>query len=91
MLINFKNINLHFDFDEKKYKKNLKPIFLLHGFTGSSNDWKDFIDLFPPNFNPISIDLIGHGKSDSPDDLSFYNIESIIEQILKVTEYFKQE
>lgn len=59
-------------------------LFLLHGFTGSLEDWYPFEKFFPKNFNVIGIDLIGHGKSDSPPQLNYYSAESIIRQIKKV-------
>ena len=75
-------INLVFDSAEIKVKT---PILFLHGFTGSSNDWKFILGKIPTNFTPIFIDLIGHGKSSSPDEISKYSEEfqiDIINQLL---------
>lgn len=63
-------------------------IFFLHGFTGSVNDWNEIIPSLRQNFHIIAIDLIGHGKSDSPEDLSYYPAESVIEQIHQTILYF---
>ncbi len=64
---------------------NLTPIFFLHGFAGQADDWsflfKKVLDL---NFYPIAIDLIGHGKSDKPDDKNLYTEESLILQLHNV-------
>lgn len=64
---------------------NLTPIFFLHGFAGKADDWsflfKKVLDL---NFYPIAIDLIGHGKSDKPDDENLYTEESLILQLHNV-------
>lgn len=83
MIIQYENIKLHFenfsDFDRSK-----KTIILLHGFTGSANDWKDTANKLDKRYNKIAVDLIGHGKSSSPTDLKFYTIESISDQIKEI-------
>ncbi len=61
-------------------------LILLHGFSGSSNDWRDvFIDFSLP-YKIIAVDLPGHGKSDSPDDNSLYTSEVMIEQLKEIIE-----
>ncbi len=66
-------------------------LFLLHGFTGSSADWQNVSFLFDSKFNIYGIDLIGHGKSDSPTDISLYSPESQAEQMKSVIEKLKGE
>ncbi len=65
-------------------------LFFLHGFSGSSSDWKEIIPRINNDFNIFTVDLIGHGQSDSPDDVSLYSTKSIVEQlyqpIKKITE-----
>ena len=82
MFLQYENIKLNFenfsDFDSKK-----KTILFLHGFTGSANDWKDIAKVLDKRFNKIAVDLIGHGKTSSPNDINFYMIDSIIDQIEK--------
>ena len=39
------------------------PVLLLHGFTGSSQDWIPSIANWGPQFQLIAIDLRGHGRS----------------------------
>lgn len=79
------SINIHYEFLRPEIK-NLPYIILLHGFTGSLEDWIQFENYFPKNFNLAALDLIGHGKSDSPPQISFYSAESIVRQIKKVKE-----
>ncbi len=57
-------------------KKDAIFVFLLHGFTGSSNDWKEIIPLLNKNYSYVAIDLIGHGKSDSPQNVELYTAHS---------------
>jgi 2-succinyl-6-hydroxy-2,4-cyclohexadiene-1-carboxylate synthase len=71
-----------YDSSEKDY------IFFLHGFSGSAKDWNKIIPALNHDFHFISIDIIGHGQSDSPGDLSFYTSEAVVEQINELILYF---
>ena len=42
---------------------NGEPLLLLHGFSGSSQDWKSSIPALSPSFKLIVPDLRGHGRS----------------------------
>ena len=89
MIINFDKINLNVT--EPHYlSTNKTHIFLLHGFSGSANDWNKITEGINKNLIPIAIDIIGHGKSDCPDELKYYKVDSLIEQIKEVTEYFTE-
>lgn len=85
MFIDIDSIKINYEFLRDEIK-NLPYIFLLHGFTGSFEDWQQFENFFSKDFNLVGIDLIGHGKSDSPTDLIYYETASIIRQIKKVKE-----
>ncbi len=61
--------------------QNKTPVIFLHGFTGSANDWQFIFDKFPEEYAPIAIDLIGHGKTDSPEDSKYYTCSAIVHQI----------
>lgn len=61
--------------------KDKTPIIFLHGFTGSAEDWLFIFDKLPSNYYPIAIDLIGHGKTDSPEDTCYYTSCSIVNQL----------
>jgi len=65
------------------------PLILLHGFTGSSKDWDPLIQYYQTTFQPIAIDLIGHGKTDSPDNLEYYSMDAVLEQLEEVLEQLK--
>ena len=58
-----------------------KTVVLLHGFTGSLEDWRPVSSSLDMNFNYIGIDLIGHGKSESPEKVEKYSTEEIVKQI----------
>ncbi len=67
--------------NEKGLNTESIPVVFLHGFTGSSFDWNFLFKELPDGFNPIAIDLIGHGKSISPNLLKHYTTNSITKQI----------
>ncbi|ULQ52670.1 alpha/beta fold hydrolase [Flavihumibacter fluvii] len=56
-------------------KGNGFPVLLVHGFTGTGEDWKK-IDLYNQlvtcGFSVITVDLRGNGKSDKPHDSIAY-------------------
>jgi 2-succinyl-6-hydroxy-2,4-cyclohexadiene-1-carboxylate synthase len=44
------------------------PLLLLHGFSGSLENWAQHVRVFAQHFQVITLDLLGHGKTDAPDD-----------------------
>ncbi len=85
MIINIKNLKINVHVNEYELNKKI-PILFLHGFTGSLEDWKFLENKLPSKFSPIFIDLIGHGKSASPNNIDEYSFTSqieIINQLLK--------
>ncbi len=57
------------------------PIFFLHGFTGSSLDWEEVIELIPARVPIFAVDLIGHGKTASPEIERRYSEESQLDDL----------
>src|SRR5271165_3802613 len=45
---------------------NSEPLVLLHGFTGSSQDWAPLAEEWAAHFQVIVPDLRGHGRSPNP-------------------------
>lgn len=58
-----------------------KPIVFLHGFTGCTENWQPIMNLLPADYLAIAIDLLGHGKTDSPSDLLRYHMEYTAEDL----------
>ncbi|MYL40017.1 2-succinyl-6-hydroxy-2,4-cyclohexadiene-1-carboxylate synthase [Virgibacillus salexigens] len=58
---------MYFCINQMKYWYEVQgdgdPLVLLHGFTGSRNTWKPFIQSWKNNWTCITIDLPGHGKT----------------------------
>lgn len=65
------------------------PLVLLHGFTGSSASWQPHISVFADHFRVIAIDLLGHGRSDSPADPVRYSMENSAKDLIAIFEQLK--
>ena len=46
-----------------------KPLLLLHGFTGSGDDWQHVFTQPIDGYRVIAPDLRGHGRSTNPSDV----------------------
>ena len=61
-----------------------EPLLLLHGFTGSQLTWSPFLEEWSQSFQLILIDIIGHGKTDHPQDFTRYSIENACEDLRSI-------
>ncbi|MGK9476253.1 2-succinyl-6-hydroxy-2,4-cyclohexadiene-1-carboxylate synthase [Melioribacter sp. OK-6-Me] len=86
MRLKIDNIHINYITGEGRNSSGI-PILFIHGFTGSSNDWKFLMNRLHPSYFPIAIDLVGHGKSDSPDDPNFYTCSTIVKHIDVLMKY----
>jgi 2-succinyl-6-hydroxy-2,4-cyclohexadiene-1-carboxylate synthase len=74
------SVNINFEcFNSFDKKRN--TVLMLHGFTGSLDDWREIHGSLIPDFNYVGIDLVGHGKSDSPVNVDKYSPQAISKQI----------
>lgn len=53
-----------------------EPLLLLHGFTGSSDNWLPFFSELSAHFRVIAPDLLGHGRTGAPADAKRYSMEA---------------
>jgi 2-succinyl-6-hydroxy-2,4-cyclohexadiene-1-carboxylate synthase len=58
------------------------PLLLLHGFTGDSSTWTPFCPVWGRHSKLIIPDIIGHGATESPEDMKRYTIESVAEDLI---------
>jgi 2-succinyl-6-hydroxy-2,4-cyclohexadiene-1-carboxylate synthase len=58
--------------------------FFLHGFTGCAKDWLPVVSSMNKKFNYYLVDLVGHGKSDSPKENYYYFIDSTVNQLKEI-------
>jgi len=74
------SVNINFECFNS-FEQNRYTILMLHGFTGSLDDWREIHGSLSTNFNYIGIDLVGHGKSDSPVIVDKYSPQALSKQI----------
>jgi pimeloyl-ACP methyl ester carboxylesterase len=69
-----------------KYLNNGKKhtLIFLHGFTGNSTIWDEHIEVFKDTYDLVLIDLLGHGKSESPKLIEGYSFEHQAKTIEKI-------
>jgi 2-succinyl-6-hydroxy-2,4-cyclohexadiene-1-carboxylate synthase len=58
-----------------------EPLLLLHGFTGSGENWSPYILEWSGQFKLIIVDIIGHGNSESPKDQERYQMDRVVEDL----------
>ncbi|MBC7870974.1 MAG: 2-succinyl-6-hydroxy-2,4-cyclohexadiene-1-carboxylate synthase [Chitinophagaceae bacterium] len=63
-----------------------EPLVLLHGFSGSGADWAAHLPALTPHFRVVTVDLPGHGKTDSPTDPAHYTIENMAQDLISLLE-----
>lgn len=69
-------LDLHY---EVFHPKAEKTVVFLHGFTGSTKTWQHVIERMPENIRIFAIDLIGHGLTASPKNVSSYTMEAQVD------------
>lgn len=67
------------------------PLILLHGFTGSSAEWRPLRPLWPSGFRPIAVDLPGHGRSEAPPETERYRAGRVLVDLNAVLDRFRIE
>lgn len=64
-----------------------KPLFLLHGYTLSSESWLPYVKDFDQEYEVYLVDLTGHGKSESFKEA--LSIKSVAEDLDSLIEYLQ--
>ena len=65
-----------------------EPLLLLHGFTGSMETWRSFVLSWSEQFQVILVDIVGHGKTESPEDVTHYDIRNVSLQMKELLDTF---
>ena len=74
---------------EIKGNINKPKIVFLHGFMGSTKDWKEIVNDLCDQFCCLIVDLPGHGKSEILQDDENYKIDSTSSSLIKLLEQLK--
>jgi len=59
------------------------PLILLHGFTGDTTTWSSLVPHLGADRPALAIDLVGHGRSDAPDDPAAYTMPATVAAVVK--------
>ena len=65
-------------------------VLLLHGFTRDARAWQPVLPALDA-YRVVRVDLIGHGKSDAPDDASRYTMEHAVEDLQALLHHLSVE
>ena len=65
-------------------------LLLLHGFTRDARAWQPVLPCFDA-YRTVRVDLIGHGKSDSPADPERYSMAHAVEDLLALLHHLDME
>jgi 2-succinyl-6-hydroxy-2,4-cyclohexadiene-1-carboxylate synthase len=80
-----KTSNIALNVEELNFSPAAKEtLIFLHGFTGSSTDWKNISSNINGEYKIFAVDLIGHGKSYSPEDVRFYSTSFQTKQLAEL-------
>ncbi len=60
------------------------PLLLLHGFTGSGQNWADHVPTLAQHYRVVTLDILGHGLTDSPADPARYSMEKVAADVTAV-------
>lgn len=86
MKLDYNGIKLNLE-HPKEIDRTKDFVLFLHGFTGCAEDWLPVFEQMPDKYNYIALDLIGHGKSDAPGDVTKYSTESLLAQLKYVKDH----
>lgn len=61
-----------------------EELLLLHGFTGSAGTWRAFRSSWETRYRVITVDLLGHGRTEAPSDASRYATEQAVRDLTAI-------
>lgn len=63
-----------------------RPLLLLHGFTGSSQNWRPLLPGLTGHYQVILVDVLGHGRTASPPDENRYAIDRVAADLIALVD-----
>ncbi len=67
------------------------PVLMLHGFTGDAESMAPAAEPLADAFEVHRVELVGHGRSDAPDDVAPYSMPACVEQVVAVLDALEIE
>ena len=74
-------------YKKNKFSNKRKTLIFVHGVSGSSSAWINFEKKFEKNFNVLTFDLRGHGKSFRPQKFSEYSLNDFSKDLYKLIKH----
>lgn len=63
------------------------PVLFSHGYSGTTRSWEGQVAALSEKYRFITYDMRGHGQTDSPDSLSKYTLDIVVEDIYQLLRY----
>ena len=67
-------------------ERSRRPVMVLHGFTGCVESMEGVVRRLAVDRSVLALDLVGHGKTDAPDDLDHYSMSACVDQVAAALE-----
>ena len=67
-----------------KMRGSGEPLLLLHGFSGDSATWHGLARRLPGRFQVLALDILGHGRSDSPSEVASYQMDAVAADVVNL-------
>lgn len=61
-----------------------EPLVLLHGFSGDVHTWTDIQAALAKKYQVIAVDILGHGRTDSPENFTRYKMEEVVQDLAEI-------
>lgn len=65
------------------------PLILLHGFTGDVSTWQPFCEGWKEHSRLLMVDIIGHGKTESPEASWRYDVDHAVSDLFSLFQKLK--
>ncbi len=91
MLLRSDEININVITDKENIPPGKIPLVFLHGFSGNAHEWDFVSGKIRGKYFPVSIDLIGHGKSSVPADASLYSYKSQVKYLRNLINFLNAD
>ena len=73
------------------FQDNRQTLVFIHGLTDSSSAWLDYEKKFQADFNILTFDLRGHGKSNKPKHYQDYEVRCFVQDINELINHLNIE
>ena len=78
-IANINGVNLNYEVDGQG-----NAVLLVHGYTGSSQDWVNQVPVLSLHYKVIALDLRGHGKSAAPSGEDAYSVKILANDVFSL-------